>query len=106
MYKPFHSNGFTYLQVILVLDQLSNSSFSLVPCAHLAMNAPAQHLARRKNALLALSVKEDKKVALYVQLVMLAHPRLMTFKFHVLLAFTLLARPRYSLSIITCKIQL
>lgn len=25
---------------------------------------------------------------------MLAHPRLMTFKFHVLLAFTLLARPR------------
>lgn len=83
-----------------MLDQLSNSPFSLVPCAHLAVNAPAQHLARRKIALLAVSVKEDNKVALYVQLVMLAHPRLMTFKFHVLLAFTLLARPRYSLSII------
>lgn len=104
--QPFHSIGFTYLQVILVLDWLSNSPFSLVPCAHLAMNAPAQHLVRRWNALLAHSVKEDNKVALSVQLVLLAHPTLMTFKLHVLLAITLLAKLRYGPSIITCKMQL
>ena len=104
--QPFHAIGFTYLQVILVLDWLSNSPFSLVPCAHLAISAPAQHLIRRKNALLAHSVKEDNKVALYVQLVLLAHPTLMTSELHVLLAITLLARLRYGLSIITRKIQL